>query len=113
MGREQMKRIGIAVLITAMVLSFSGCKFGDNIKINEKNFPDENLRTAVQDYDTDNNGCHLLTEAVGVAEKDESTKLDCYIYEGNDGHGLYVDKDVELICEKTSEITATETEKEN
>ena len=60
----------------------------------------------------DISGCHLLTEAVGVAKREESTKLDCYIYEGNDGHGLYVDKTVELICEKTSDTTATENETE-
>lgn len=71
MGREQMKRIGIAVLITAMVLSFSGCKLGDNIKINEKNFPDENLRTAVQEYDTDNNGWLSPEECAAVTSVDK------------------------------------------
>ena len=81
-----MKRIGIAVLITALMLSFSGCPKLSRLLCHHN-------KLSVLDI----SACPLLTEAVSVATREVSSKLDCYIYEGDDGHGLYVDKPVEFV----------------
>lgn len=62
-----MKRNGVVILFVVLAVSLSGCVSGqDNLNINKKTFPDENIREYVKSLDSDYNGKLSVSEREGV-----------------------------------------------